>query len=84
METLMGQMLVRDLADEIIRRIKRRAAANGRSAEAEHRAILEAAVRLPAEPPAEVARRFLQELAGGGTDSADMIREQRDRRALHE
>ena len=77
----MGQMLVRDLDDEIIRRIKRRAAANGRSAEAEHRAILEAAVRLPAEPPATVARRFLQEIAEGGPDSADMIRAQRDERA---
>jgi plasmid stability protein len=78
----MGQMLVRDLDDEIIRRIERRAAANGRSAEAEHRAILEAAVRLPTDPPATVARRLLQEIADGGPDSADMIRAQRDARAL--
>jgi plasmid stability protein len=78
----MGQMLVRDLDDDVIRRIKRRAAANGRSAEAEHRAILEAAVRLPAEPPVDAARRFLQEIKAGGPDSADMIRAQRDARAL--
>ncbi|HYZ21372.1 MAG TPA: hypothetical protein VE690_04370, partial [Rhodopila sp.] len=43
--TTMGQLLVRDLDDEVIRRLKKRAAANGRSTEAEHRAILEAAVR---------------------------------------
>lgn len=36
----MGQLLVRDLDDDVIRRLKRRAAANGRSTEAEHRAIL--------------------------------------------
>ncbi len=76
----MGQLLVRDLDDEVIRRLKRRAAANGRSAEAEHRAILEAAVSAPEEPLAVTARRFLAELAGGGPDSANMIRELRDNR----
>jgi plasmid stability protein len=40
----MGHLPVRYLDDEVIRRIKRRAAANGRSAEAERRAVLEAAL----------------------------------------
>ena len=41
----MGQLLVRDLDDEVIRRLKQRAVAHGRSTEAEQRAIPEAAVR---------------------------------------
>ena len=36
----MSQLLVRDLDDEIVDALKRMAAANGRSAEAEHREIL--------------------------------------------
>lgn len=77
----MGQSLVRDLDDEVIRRLKRRAAAHGRSTEAEHRAILEEAVRLPAEPPAVVARRFLQEITDAGPDSTEMVRVLREERA---
>jgi plasmid stability protein len=80
----MGQMLVRNVDDEVVRRIRKRAAAHGRSVEAEHRAILESAVRLPDEPPAEVARRFLQEIKDGGPDSAAMIRAERDARALRD
>ncbi|MYN18994.1 DNA-binding protein [Rugamonas sp. FT107W] len=38
----MSQLLVRDLDDEIVDSLKRLAAANGRSAEAEHREILRA------------------------------------------
>jgi plasmid stability protein len=79
------QLLVRDVDDEVIRRLKRRAAAHGRSTEAEHRAILEAAVRGPAEPPAAVARRFLDELAGGPAEgaasAAEIIRAERDARS---
>ena len=36
----MGQLLVRNLEDEIVRALKRRAARKGRSTEAEHREIL--------------------------------------------
>ena len=36
----MGQLIVRNLDDELVRRLKERAAANGRSAEEEHRQIL--------------------------------------------
>jgi plasmid stability protein len=45
----MPQLLVRKLSPRLVRRLKARAAAHGRSAEAEHRAILEAA--LGGEPP---------------------------------
>jgi antitoxin FitA len=36
----MGQLIVRNLEDDIIQALRRRAAQHGRSAEAEHRAIL--------------------------------------------
>jgi len=36
----MGSLIVRNVDDELIARLKRRAAAQGRSAEAEHREIL--------------------------------------------
>lgn len=39
-ETPMAQLLVRNLDDDVVRALKERAAKNGRSAEAEHRAIL--------------------------------------------
>jgi antitoxin FitA len=78
----MGQLLVRDLDDEIIRRIKRRAAAHGLSTEAEHRAILEAALRggQAGTSPIEASRRFRQELAPSTADGADIIRAAREER----
>ena len=41
----MANLLVRKLDDELVRRLKARAQAHGRSAEAEHRAILEEALK---------------------------------------
>lgn len=43
----MAQLIVRNLNDGVIRRLKVRAAQNGRSAEAEHREILKAALLAP-------------------------------------
>jgi plasmid stability protein len=40
----MGTLLVRDVSDDLVRRLKERARANGRSAEAEHREILRRAL----------------------------------------
>ncbi|MBI4617352.1 MAG: DNA-binding protein [Planctomycetes bacterium] len=40
----MAQLVVRDLDEEVVRRLKARAARRGRSAEAEHREILRAAL----------------------------------------
>lgn len=78
----MGQLIVRGLDDDVIARLKRRAEANGRSTEAEHRAILEAATRGPAESQLEQARRFQQEVRNTGLDSGELIRQIRDERAL--
>ncbi len=41
----MAQLIVRNLDEEVVRRLKVRAAQHGRSAEAEHRLILEEALR---------------------------------------
>ncbi|MEQ1505471.1 MAG: DNA-binding protein [Myxococcota bacterium] len=44
----MSQLIVRDLEPEVVEALKARAAAHGRSAEAEHREILRAALIGPA------------------------------------
>ena len=41
----MAQLIVRNLDDDTVQALKRRAARNGRSAEAEHREILRATLR---------------------------------------
>lgn len=41
----MADLLVRNLDEKVVQALKRRAAEHNRSAEAEHRAILEAALR---------------------------------------
>ena len=43
----MANLLVRGIDDQLVKALKARAGANGRSAEAEHRAILAAALSLP-------------------------------------
>lgn len=45
----MASLIVRDVDESLVRALKTRAAANGRSAEAEHREILARALRGPAK-----------------------------------
>jgi plasmid stability protein len=45
-----GQLLVRGLPDDIVERLKRRAAQNGNSAEEEHRRILREALAADRSP----------------------------------
>ena len=75
----MTQLLVRKLDEDLVRRLKERAARAGRSAEAEHRLILEQALR-PGKPSfAERARRHREALRGRAhSDSAELIRQDRD------
>ena len=40
-----AQLIVRNLEEDLVQRLKRRAAANGRSAEEEHRQLLRQALR---------------------------------------
>ena len=58
----MAQLFVREVSEDTVRRLKERAKAHGRSVEAEHRVILEAAVKPPLTTPEWLAG--LQELSG--------------------
>jgi plasmid stability protein len=78
-EGAMGQLIVRGLDDRLIQTLKQRAARGGRSAEAEHRAILEQALRLEIETFAEAAARLRGRTPKQATDSAELIRHDRDR-----
>ena len=75
-------LIVRNLDETLVHRLKLRAARHGRSAEAEHRAILQGAL---AEEPAgtlkEVAAR-LRELTRDRrhTPAEELLRETRDER----
>jgi plasmid stability protein len=75
----MGQLVVRGLDAHLIRALKQRAARAGRSAEAEHRAILEAALRPETEDFAATAARMRARTSPQSTDSAGLIRRNRDR-----
>jgi len=63
----MTTLLVRRLDDDLVRRLKERASAHGRSAEAEHRAILEAALR-----PKLTGRQLWDKLARGEKADLDL------------
>jgi len=78
----MATLTVRNLDDTLVRRLRIRAAEHGRSAEAEHREILRAA--LTGSPPAhrqEAADRlaaFRQRTAGrGGPAASELLAESR-------
>ena len=62
----MGALTVRRVDDELIRRLKIRAARKGVSAEAEHRAILEAVLGRPA--PDDTLVEFFQRSPLRATD----------------
>jgi plasmid stability protein len=76
----MPQLIVRNLDDELVLALKRRAARFGRSAEAEHREILRAALATDLARPS--FKRFLTEMPSVGTDedfevTRDLPREHR-------
>jgi plasmid stability protein len=76
----MAQLTVRNLDSEIVRRLKIRAAESNRSAEAEHRAILETVLMPPATDFWERAAALRAATRGRpSTDSTALIRADRDR-----
>jgi antitoxin FitA len=77
----MPQLLVRNVPREVVDALKRRASSHGRSAEAEHRAILENTLTA-AHESFWVEAACLREKTRGriGGDSADLIRQDRDGR----
>ena len=74
----MAQLTVRNVAQQVVRSLKRRAAAHGRSAEAEHREILRRALLEGDEDFASRARELRQRLRSS-VDSSEFIRADRDR-----
>jgi antitoxin FitA len=62
----MSQLIVRNVSEEIVRALKRRAAPHGRSAESEHREILR--VALAAEESRGTFKAFLSSMPNVGTD----------------
>jgi plasmid stability protein len=77
----MAQLTVRNVDDRVARALKQRAAAHGRSAEAEHREILRAALiwsGAAKESFAERAARLRRRLRSD-VDSTALVRADRDR-----
>ena len=81
----MAQLTVRKLGSDLVRRLKIRAAEHGRSAEAEHRAILEQ-VLVPWDSSFWELAKSLRAATRGrrSTDSAELLRQDRRRDAVDE
>ena len=77
-----GNLHVRNLDDELIARLKRRAARHGRSTEAEHREILRQALAAENEPSFDKLAAELRKLTKRRkqTPSEVLLREGRDER----
>ena len=76
----MAQLLVRDLDNSVMLRLKERARLNRRSLQAEAKAILEtAAPRYTRDEALDVFRQWQERFRGRPmSDSAELIREDRD------
>jgi plasmid stability protein len=75
----MGHLLLRHVDDDLIRRLKDRAAARGLSAEAEHRLILEQAFYWNEESFAERAAKWRRLTAGRETTNSARTHPRRSR-----
>lgn len=77
-----GNLHVRNLEDDVILRLRRRAARHGRSVEAEHREILRQAVSSEVEPTFFELAAEMRTLTvkRAQTPSEDLLREGRDER----
>jgi len=77
-----AKLLVRNLEDDLVARLKRRAARHGRSTEAEHREILRQALASELEPDFASLAAELRRLTAGrsATPAEVLLREARDAR----
>lgn len=77
-----GNLHVRNLDDDLIAKLKMRAARHGRSAEAEHREVLRQALQTEAEPSFDDLAAELRRLTASRkqTPSETLLREGRDER----
>lgn len=72
----MAQLMVRNLTEDLVKALKQRAAKHNRSAEQEHREILQAALRGPRRRPLAEVLRSMPNVG----EAQDFVREQSDRR----
>ena len=77
-ESPMAQLTVRNVSQEVVSALRRRAAANGRSAEAEHRDILRLSL-LGSDRDFAARAKALRQRLRSSVDSAEFIRSDRDR-----
>ena len=76
----MAQILIRNLDESVVERLKERASRNSRSLQAEAKLILEQAARLDTQTASIAADRIRKQFGDRQfTDSTDLIREDRDR-----
>jgi plasmid stability protein len=82
MGSMAGNLNVRNLDDDLIAKLKRRAARHGRSTEAEHREILRQALASDVEPSFDTLAAELRALTKGRhhTPSEVLQREGREER----
>jgi plasmid stability protein len=76
----MSQLLIRNLEDETIQKLKDRAKSHNRSLQGEVKLILEAVARQPDELPLAIAEQWQGYFAGRSfSDSTEQVREDRER-----
>jgi plasmid stability protein len=76
----MAQLIVRNLDDAVVERLKARARDNDRSLEAEVRHILEQSAKVDLAQARQIALNIRERLKGRKfSDVAELIREDRDR-----
>ena len=76
----MAQVLIRDLDDETVKRLKDRAKRQGRSLEGEARLILTRAAGVGFSDARKIARQWHKRLVGRSLpDSTEMVRQDRRR-----
>lgn len=75
-EVIVAQLIVRDLPDDLVLALKRRAAMRNRSAEQEHREILKSALKGTKRRPLAAVLKAIPNVGEDG----DFRREQKDRR----
>lgn len=76
----MAQVLVRDIDEQVVERLKARAERNGRSLQVELKMILDQAARLDMIDARRLAERIRKKLSGRiHGDSVELIREDRER-----
>jgi antitoxin FitA len=75
----MAQILIRNLDDFVVERLKERARARGTSLEQEARSIITDSVALSRTELAQVLAEYRSRQRPAGVPAADLVREDRDR-----